>query len=430
MAYLHHSSQEYVDEKVQTETDARTAAINAAKAHLQSLIQSEASRASGQEAILQNAINNIQTFEVVIADTLPDPSKLCAKKIYFVPSANPKATNTKDEYICVKQSGTWKWEQIGSTAITIEYDTEPTDGSSKHVRSGGIYAWVKEEVRKLTSWITDRLAKKADKATTLAGYGITDAATKQEVDSLWPTLYGKAGKDPNAIPGHLASLTEYGDLEDSGIDRLDIARMYGNDLVVQPGGATTRVNASMLGYSNASSDTIKDRLDAKADRASLAPEYSATSSYSVGQFVFHEGNIYHCTTAIALPGEAWNPAHWSVAQKLDDFFTNSNSLLNGRLAYERNETGLKDRAFNALTFDGTEYNLSTALAAVTPTASGQPRDLLIVATATAATTISFTAGTIKGDKPTIDGSGTWLITLTEYASGVWYCRQIKMEDAA
>ena len=116
--------------------------------------------------------------------------------------------------------------------------------------------------------------------------------------------------------------------------------------------------------------------------------------------------------------------------KLDDFFTESNSLLNGRLAYSRNATGLKDRAFNALTFDGTEYNLSTALAAVTPTASGQPRDLLIVATATAATTISFTAGTIKGDKPTIDGAGTWLITLTEYASGVWYCRQIKMEDAA
>ena len=116
--------------------------------------------------------------------------------------------------------------------------------------------------------------------------------------------------------------------------------------------------------------------------------------------------------------------------KLSNFFTKSNSLLNGRLAYERNETGIKDRAFNTLSFDGTEYNLSTVLEAVTPTASGQPRDLLIVATATAATTISYTAGTIKGDKPTIDGSGTWLITLTEYASGVWYCRQIKMEDAA
>lgn len=116
--------------------------------------------------------------------------------------------------------------------------------------------------------------------------------------------------------------------------------------------------------------------------------------------------------------------------KLDDFFTESNSLLNGRLAYSRNATDLKDRAFNTLSFDGTEFDLSAALEAVTPTASGQPRDLLIVATATAATTIGYTAGTIKGDKPTIDGSGTWLITLTEYASGVWYCRQIKMEDAA
>lgn len=93
-------------------------------------------------------------------------------------------------------------------------------------------------------------------------------------------------------------------------------------------------------------------------------------------------------------------------------------------------TGLKDRAFNALSLDGTEYNLSNALAAVTTTVENQPRDLLIVATATASTTISFTAGTIKGDKPTIDGAGTWLITLTEYAANTWYCRQIKMEDAA
>ena len=166
-----------------------------------------------------------------------------------------------------------------------------------------------------------------------------------------------------------------------------------------------------------------------ATEESLAPKYSPSSAYSVGAFVYHDGNIYQCTTAIADGGEAWNEEHWEL-RKLDDFFTESNSLLNGRLAYSRNATGLKDRAFNALTFDGTEYNLSTALAAVSPTASGQPRDLLIVATATAATTISFTAGTIKGAKPTIDGSGTWLITLTEYASGVWYCRHITLEAAA
>lgn len=101
-----------------------------------------------------------------------------------------------------------------------------------------------------------------------------------------------------------------------------------------------------------------------------------------------------------------------------------------QLPYSRNTTTtLKDRAFNALSFDGTEYNLSTALTAVTPTVEDAPRDLLIVATASAATTISYTAGTIKGDKPTIDGEGKWIITLTEYEPNTWYCRQIKMEDA-
>lgn len=224
---------------------------------------------------------------------------------------------------------------------------------------------------------------KADKATTLSGYGITDAATKTELNA-------KADKSALA--------------------------------------AKADKSTTLAGYGITDAAT-KTELAAKADKTSLAPEYSPSSAYSVGALVYHDGNIYQCMTTIAEGGEAWNAAHWEL-RKLDDFFTESNSLLNGRLAYSHNATGLKDRAFNTLSFDGTEFNLSTALAAVTPTASGQPRDLLIVATATAATTISFTAGTIKGDKPTIDGSGTWLITLTEYASGVWYCRQIKMEDAA
>ena len=73
---------------------------------------------------------------------------------------------------------------------------------------------------------------------------------------------------------------------------------------------------------NWNEESIEDRINRIS---SLAPKYSATSAYTVGQYVFHDGSIYRCTTAIALPGEAWNPAHWSEAQKLDDFFTDSNS---------------------------------------------------------------------------------------------------------
>ena len=63
-----------------------------------------------------------------------------------------------------------------------------------------------------------------------------------------------------------------------------------------------------------------------ATKASLAPEYSPAFAYDVGAFVYHDGNIYQCTTEIADGGEAWNAEHWEL-RKLDDFFTESNSLL-------------------------------------------------------------------------------------------------------
>ena len=302
------------------------------------------------------------------------------------------------------------------------------------------------------SEVNTKLNEKANKATTLSGYGITDAVTtmdKSELDmrisNLTYSVDGKLDKQfGDSSIGWDDSLPSYFRIKNA---ILDLYSEYGGTYGIQIGSntllgdvwqlsSTLSVSQKIQLYPGAqltflnadwSEESIEDRIKRLS---SLAPKYSTSSAYTVGQYVFHDGNIYRCTTAIALPGEAWNPAHWSEAQKLDNFFTESNSLLNGRLSYSRNATGLKDRAFNTISFDGTEFNLSAALEAVTPTASGQPRDLLIVATATAATTIGYTAGTIKGDKPTIDGSGTWLITLTEYASGVWYCRQIKMEDAA
>ena len=110
---------------------------------------------------------------------------------------------------------------------------------------------------------------------------------------------------------------------------------------------------NILGSLASGYSTFAAWIASKLDRASLLTEYSATSAYSVGAFVCHDGIIYQCKTAIADGGEAWNAEHWEL-RKLEDFFTESNSLLNGRLAYSRNATGLKDRAFNALTFDGTE----------------------------------------------------------------------------
>ena len=337
--------------------------------------------------------------------------------------------------------------------------------------AGGLNGfWIGEQT--LDAILDAILENKADKATTLAGYGITDAVPFIEDGSSEKTAVTIGSRTGDVGPNSLANGS---DVEASGIYSHaegyytiasgDYSHAEGYYAIASGNyshadgiysqtrsedyyafawngddSRTTQYKSHGYGTFNINPKDglngffigerkFSEILADKSDCASLAPEYSPTSAYAVGAIVYHDGSIYQCKTAIADGGEEWNAEHWEL-RELEDFFTESNGLLNGRLAYSRNATGLKDRAFNALTFDGTEYNLSTALAAVTSTASGQPRDLLIVATATAATTISFTAGTIKGDKPTIDGSGTWLITLTEYASGVWYCRQIKMEDAA
>lgn len=414
----------------------------------------------------------------------------------------------KDTNLVYRWSGT-QYVEISPSPVL---DATVTETSSNGVKSSGVWSWVKSLLPK---WLTSdyaepataaSVAAKADKATTLAGYGITDAVPFVEDlkglktavtigsrtigESVGP--HSLANGDGVAASGHCShaegsgttASAEYSHAEGvSTVASGDYSHAEGlgstasgtsshaegdstvasglgshaagfksrtpeyddyafawngdgtrGDKYTSHGPGTFNINpvGGLAGFyigEQKLPQVINAAITGKANLAALAPEYLPTSAYAVGAIVYYGGSIYQCKTAIADGGEAWNAEHWEL-RKLDDFFTESNSLLNGRLAYSRNATGLKDRAFNTLSFDGTEYNLSTALAAVTPTASGQPRDLLIVATATAATTISFTAGTIKGDKPTIDGSGTWLITLTEYASGVWYCRQIKMEDAA
>ena len=117
----------------------------------ESAISAEVSRATNEEARLRALISAIKTFEVVVADSLPSPSEQYGKKLYLVPSTNPETRNVKDEFICVKIADAWGWEQVGSTAVTVEFDDEPTEGSQKAARSGGIWSWVKSL---LPSWLT------------------------------------------------------------------------------------------------------------------------------------------------------------------------------------------------------------------------------------------------------------------------------------
>lgn len=68
---------------------------------------------------VDNLVNALKQFDVVVANSLPTASASTLRKMYLVPSSDPKAGNVKDEYITVYSNNAYSWEQIGSTAIDL-----------------------------------------------------------------------------------------------------------------------------------------------------------------------------------------------------------------------------------------------------------------------------------------------------------------------
>lgn len=169
---------------------------------------------------------------------------------------------------------------------------------------------------------------------------------------------------------------------------------------------------------------IEDAVKDKADRASLAPEYSPSAAYPVGSIVYHDGNIYQCKTAIADGGEAWTSAHWEL-RKLDDFFTESNSLLTATIdarlpypLYSVPSTGLlKDRAIN-----------TTSLASVT--VPDNFTDLLVRASVASSLAVTMPGAIATKYGDAFPGeAGEYLITITKTGAAEAYVRTIKLEVA-
>lgn len=58
-------------------------------------------------------------------------------------------------------------------------------------------------------------------------------------------------------------------------------------------------------------ETAGYAADAQKTGNAIADQYSASSSYDIGDIVLYQGDLYKCITAIPV-AEAWNDAHWSA----------------------------------------------------------------------------------------------------------------------
>lgn len=90
--------------------------------------------------------------------------------------------------------------------------------------------------------------------------------------------------------------------------------------VVSINGLTGVVTLSSNNILYNSTDTIKqkfDNVDTILDNLAvdMAPAYSSSNTYAVGDRVTYQGRIYVCTTAVTTP-EAFNVDHWSVSQNM------------------------------------------------------------------------------------------------------------------
>lgn len=121
-------------------------------------------------------VDAIKQFRYELAATLPEPPGAGTMGIiYLVPSASPEQQNIKDEFITVLESGTYKWEQIGSTSIDLSnyYTKGQTDSAISTALNSALAAYT------TTADLTILLATKQDAIQDLADIrsGATAGAT-------------------------------------------------------------------------------------------------------------------------------------------------------------------------------------------------------------------------------------------------------------
>lgn len=103
---------------------------------------------------IQDLIGSSQGVSIKYVDTLPTASVDTLGSIYLVPAQEPKAANEKDEFITITTTTGYKWEIIGSTAISLDgyvTDTELTAALNDYVTISSLNTLLLNKQDKLVS---------------------------------------------------------------------------------------------------------------------------------------------------------------------------------------------------------------------------------------------------------------------------------------
>lgn len=80
------------------------------------------------KAEVDELLVGIHQFEPVVASSLPTASADTMYKFYFIPKQSAsEQTNTKEEWMTVKEGSTYRWEKIGETDVDLSDYVTATD---------------------------------------------------------------------------------------------------------------------------------------------------------------------------------------------------------------------------------------------------------------------------------------------------------------
>lgn len=191
-------------------------------------------------------------------------------------------------------------------------------------------------------------------------------------------------------------------------------------------------------------------LTEEAIARKIAPDYSTSATYEVGEIVLYDGVAYKCVTAITA-SEEWTAAHWTAATDADlsarlkglksdgnatDGF--ATDLLGKQVAISAMKYGLASTSATVKAADRTVTKVTLGTTAVTVTfpdadENGKTRDFLLridaanLATGGSLNITKPTGATIYGDAfPSPEATKQYLVAITETASNEFYVRTIEI----
>lgn len=151
---------------------------------------------------------------------------------------------------------------------------------------------------------------------------------------------------PNVDPAEPTQ--EQQDIVDQAIAALNVA-MEATSTDAENAAASASAALASERAAQAAAEQAAQTLESYAKADTIASVYSYASTYDVGDYAYHGGVLYRCTTAITT-AEAWTAAHWT-AVTLGDDVADLKSALNDTTESEPLTRQLFDKA-NANIFKG------------------------------------------------------------------------------